>query len=834
MKKPLLYFCASFLLFFNFSWSQNNIPPTINAVGNEIYCPLSEINIVAHFDIVDPDDTTIKALYIQISEGYVNSDDLLKLDNASNHPNIATEWSLPEGKLTLQSTNATEVNYTDLIAAVKDVIFTNSSTTVSGTRSFSFNIGSANYLPSTDHYYEYVSDIGITWTAAKAAAASRTYFGLQGYLVTLTSAEEAKLAGEQAKGTGWIGGSDAEKEGEWKWETGPEKGTVFWNGLANGTTPNFAFWNTNEPNDLNGEDYAHITAPTIGISGSWNDLSNTGNTSGNYQPKGYIVEYGGMPGDPIVNISASTNMYIPAITSTVPATRCGPGEVTLIATSDVGNVVWHDTPTGGTTLFIGENFTPNVANSTTFYASVVGAGCDESIRIPIVATVKELPDIKSVLSFKNCDVDGVVDGFTDFNLNEATEIITKGNSELAVSYHLSSDDAEDKINIIDSNSFNNQNATTIYARVENPNACFLISTLNLEVSTTTFPENYTYNLETCDYLDTNDGIANFDLTLAYNHMIDQFPTGQNLKVTYFKNLNDAQLERNEITNQINYINETPYAETLFVRVESADNGACFGIGPNLVLTVNPSPEFEVNSDAALCLNIGTLTLETYNANGNYSYEWKNENNEIISTEPTTTVTSKGIYTVTATSNLNCTSTPKTITVKESDLANITLADILIKDDSENNTITINTVNLGIGDYEFVLDDEYGVYQTEPFLQNVAAGIHTLYIREQNNCGIISIEVFVIGFPKFFTPNNDGFNDYWQIKGINVDTYQMSTIYIYDRYGKLLAKKDVNDLGWDGNFKGKPMPANDYWFKVQLRDKNGNVRNRKGHFSLIRR
>ena len=67
-------------------------------------------------------------------------------------------------------------------------------------------------------------DSGISWTEARDAAAARTYYGLQGYLVTITYEEEKQLTGEQASGTGWIGGSDNETEGTWRWVTGPEAG----------------------------------------------------------------------------------------------------------------------------------------------------------------------------------------------------------------------------------------------------------------------------------------------------------------------------------------------------------------------------------------------------------------------------------------------------------------------------------------------------------------------------------------------------------------------------------------------------------------------------------
>lgn len=280
-------------------------PPLVVGSGNQFYCPGTSMPVAQSIAITDPDDTTTTAVYVQISGGYVNGEDLLIL--AGSHPNITPSWDATQGELTLQG----PATYAEFEAAVLATEFSSSSPSPTGTRQFSITVGEANFLPSTGHYYEFVSDPGISWTDAEIAASNRSYFGLQGYLVTLTSQAEANFSGSQAQGVGWIGAHDNNVEGEWRWVTGPEAGTQFWSGSVGGTELTFAFWNTNEPNNCcGGENYAHITDPSVTSSpGSWNDLPNTGG-GGAYAAQGYVVEYGGTVGDPPLNITATTTLSI--------------------------------------------------------------------------------------------------------------------------------------------------------------------------------------------------------------------------------------------------------------------------------------------------------------------------------------------------------------------------------------------------------------------------------------------------------------------------------------------------------------------------------------------
>ncbi|WP_298392834.1 T9SS type B sorting domain-containing protein [Flavobacterium sp.] len=369
----------------------SNVAPILTATGNQIYCPGTPMKIVTNMTIVDPDDPGVTAIYIQISSGYVSGEDLLTLTGL--HPTITSSWDSNTGKLTLSGLFS-QPTYAELEAAIEDVEYSNSSFNPSGVRTFSISIGQANYLPSNGHYYQYIPNIGITWSDARLAATTNFYYGIQGYLATITAADEAQLAGEQSPGAGWIGGSDEQQEGVWRWMTGPEAGTAF----------AFTFWNTGEPNSSGNEDYTHITAPGVGIPGSWNDISNTGEASGDYQPKGYIVEYGGMPGDPIIQISTSTTITIPSITSSTTVDTCNPGVVTLEAMANVPVIYWYTTATGGIPIATGTSFTtPFLNTTTTFFADPFPVGCTTGIRTAVTAFVNTTPVLTTNTTVATCE-----------------------------------------------------------------------------------------------------------------------------------------------------------------------------------------------------------------------------------------------------------------------------------------------------------------------------------------------------------------------------------------------------------------------------------------------
>lgn len=146
--------------------------------------------------------------------------------------------------------------------------------------------------------------------------------------------------------------------------------------------------------------------------------------------------------------------------------------------------------------------------------------------------------------------------------------------------------------------------------------------------------------------------------------------------------------------------------------------------------------------------------------------------------------------------------------------------------SDNQIVTI--LALDSGNYLYQLDNE--PFQQSNIFSNVSSGSHTITVIDANGCSLpLNKEIFIIDYPKFFTPNGDGINDFWTISGLIF--LKNPKVSIFDRFGKLIFQIK-NNIGWNGTLNGANLPASDYWFTIEF-EENSNFRTFKSHFSLLR-
>ena len=454
---------------------------------------------------------------------------------------------------------------------------------------------------------------------------------------------------------------------------------------------------------------------------------------------------------------------------------------------------------------------------------------------PTITKEITITGIQAPTAVQLVQCDDNADGFSSFNLNEADRQLTQ-NEDLLL-YYRTRDEAISRVNqITPADSYQNivANSDSVWVSVENNTGCFQVVEVELIVSPndvfSTIPP---ITFELCDDA-FDDGITNFDLSSAVDTIRQLFPD-QATDITFFRNLEDALAEADAITQLDSYENiGYPFTQDIYIRVDDRLTNNCLGIGNVIQLTVIAQPQFEVVTEVDFCLgDTSEVILEVYNAGDVYSYEWTDASGEIISTASDAKINQGGLYTLVATSINGCTSFPIVVDVIEYQKIGITSGMITITDGLENNTISIDESQLGTGNYEYTLDDEFGVYQDTPFFQNVSTGAHTIYVREENSCNPSVIEISVIGFPKFFTPNNDTFYDTWNLEGLSNDLTPNSKVLIFDRYGNFITQLTPGSIGWDGTINGQQAVQSDYWFKAELFDQEGKVRTVSGHFSLKR-
>lgn len=251
-----------------------------------------------------------------------------------------------------------------------------------------------------------------------------------------------------------------------------------------------------------------------------------------------------------------------------------------------------------------------------------------------------------------------------------------------------------------------------------------------------------------------------------------------------------------------------------------DNKTCGVSSSFITVRVNKTPNTGNSTSLSICKNSPTINLyEILGSNIDSGGKWSPSLSIGNGTyDPKQDL--PGTYSYTLSNKCGMVSSAVTISL-DSEIT-VDNYDIITSDFNESTFLEINV--LEAGNFEYSIDGE-NYYATNRF-SNLSGGEYSVFAREVEGCRTLEDSVMILDFLKVFTPNGDGINEYWKITGFKGEQYE---IYIYDRYGKLLKILNPNDKGWDGIFNGKPMPADDYWFKAQMAD--GTTYG--DHFSLLR-
>lgn len=255
-------------------------------------------------------------------------------------------------------------------------------------------------------------------------------------------------------------------------------------------------------------------------------------------------------------------------------------------------------------------------------------------------------------------------------------------------------------------------------------------------------------------------------------------------------------------------------------------------------TVKLSPEINFPDEIGICTGEGSKVLKSKDrARGFRWYRLNNDGSETLLSETVEVSIGRiGRYRYEAYNTVSqfgatieCAST-KEFTVVASEVAFINRIDV----SREGSGLEIEIQASGTGNYEFALDEVDGPYQDSPRFTRIPQGEHTIYVRDKNGCGIsqrlVERRITAKDFPRFFTPNGDGVNDFWQfVPPPDTGEINVELIWVYDRYGNLMAQINPKSKGWNGNFQGSPLPSSDYWFKAVTFSRRKII----GHFTLKR-
>ena len=438
-----------------------------------------------------------------------------------------------------------------------------------------------------------------------------------------------------------------------------------------------------------------------------------------------------------------------------------------------------------------------------------------------VEIVEPLEVASDPYEYFQCDLDEAPDdGITTYNLQTANDAISLGSAEAVIVYYY------DDLSVLQNDPTNANALPDIYTNTSRNQLIFAkVSTFGSDcysigrvVLRTTEASNFTASpLQSCD---NGFGEAAYDLEGHKAALLAELGLAPESEVSYHSSREDALGARNPLP-----MVYTSGSGSIFFRIQNQN--VCSGVG-ELALEMYRLPDIDDQLVFTFCTNsfpveidAGVMPL----SRTRYDYLWDGGQRKYE-----ITVSQPGTYTVTITDLGTSCSTVKQLQVNSIPIPVIES----IETEEHFGTYSATVQTAGIEDrLLFSLNEEFGPYQEEGVFDNLQPGTYTVFVKDPFNCQTVTRQFHIFGFPKFITPNNDGENDVWEVKGVNTREFTYSKVHIFNRYGKLLATLDP-DEHWDGSFMGVELPSDDYWYTMTVTDSQNQTTKFTGHFSIVRK
>jgi gliding motility-associated-like protein len=287
---------------------------------------------------------------------------------------------------------------------------------------------------------------------------------------------------------------------------------------------------------------------------------------------------------------------------------------------------------------------------------------------------------------------------------------------------------------------------------------------------------------------------------------------------------------------------TPGTYTYYVHASAIGNPNC-NDEISFTFTVHPLLDITI-AGGIICVDSETGdVLRTFTMRSGlnplfFTVNWY-LNGTLMGSGPNYTASQAGVYTVefiklTPDVGTNCNYNTTTVTIVQSGRA---VADFIVSTPFENNTFITVDLTGGYGDYLYQLVYPNGnvtEYQSSNVFSNLPTGEYYVNIYDiLGGCSPTVLgPIYIINYPNYFTPNEDGVNENWNIWDLSHQPD--AVISIFDRYGKFLKQMSPASSGWNGMYNGENLPSTDYWFTVEYLPQNGTTKQIfKSHFSLKR-